>query len=58
MAYETLVCLVLEYSSPVWDPHVKTLAKQIEAVQNRAARFISGVYSRKLSITAIKKDLK
>ena len=35
-----------------------TLAKQLEAVQHRAARFVSGVYSRKSSITSIKQELK
>ena len=61
MAYKSLtVHPILEFSSPVWDPHVKTLAKQLEAVQNRAARFVSGVYtfSRKSSITSIKQELK
>ena len=40
------------------DPHIKTRAKQIEAVQNRAARFVSGIYKRKSSITTIKQELK
>ena len=37
---------------------VKTLAKQIEAVQNRAARFFLRNYRRKSSNTAIKQELK
>ena len=57
MAYKTLVRPILEYSSTVWDPHTQTLVKQIEAVQNRAARFVTGKYSRHLSVTAMKKDL-
>ena len=57
MAYKTLVRPILEYSSTVWDPHVITLSKQLEAVQNRAARFVSGIYKQKSSITTIKQDL-
>ena len=48
---------ILEYSSSVWDPHVQTLTKQLEAVQNRAARFVTGIFGGKTSITAIKKQL-
>ena len=57
MAYKSLVRPILECSSPLWDPHVKSLAKQLEAVQNRAARFVSGVYSRKSNITSVKQEL-
>ena len=38
-AYTTLVRPLLEYSSSVWDPHIKTLVNKIELVQKRAARF-------------------
>ena len=33
--------ILLEYGSSVWDPHTQNLIKQVEAVQNRAARFVS-----------------
>jgi hypothetical protein len=57
MAYKTLVRPILDYCSSVWDPHTKILINKIEAVQNRAARFVSGIYGRNTSITAIKRDL-
>ena len=37
-AYTTLVRPLLEYSSPVWDPHTQILINQIEMVQRCAAR--------------------
>ena len=40
-AYKGLVCAVLEYGSCVCDPQGVVLQKQIEKVQNRAARFVS-----------------
>jgi len=41
----------------VWDPHTKTLINKIEAVQNRAARFVTGNYERRSSVTTMKRDL-
>ena len=57
MAYKTLVRPILDYCSSVWDPHTQTLINQLEAIQNRAARFVSGDYRRKSSVTAMKKEL-
>ena len=55
MAYKTLVRPILDYCSSVWDPHTQTLINQLEAIQNRAARFVTGDYGRKSSVTAMKK---
>ena len=41
----------------MWDTHTQNLIKQVEAVQNRAARFMSGVNYKKCRITQVKKDL-
>ena len=31
---------ILEYASPVWDPHGIVVQEELEKVQNRAARFV------------------
>ena len=36
---------ILEYASTVWDPSGKTLQDELEKVQNRAARFVTGNYN-------------
>ena len=43
-AYKELVRPVLEYGSSVWDPHTHGLQEELEKVQNRAARFVTGNY--------------
>ena len=43
-AYKGLVRPVLEYGSSVWDPHTHGLQEELEKVQNRAARFVTGNY--------------
>ena len=41
-AYKGLVCPVLEYGTLVWDPQSVVLQEELESVQNRAARFVTG----------------
>ena len=43
-AYKGLVRPFLEYGSSVWDPHTHGLQEELEKVQNRAARFVTGNY--------------
>ena len=43
-AYKGLVRPVLEYGSSVWDPHTHGLQEELEKVQNRAAKFVTGNY--------------
>ena len=52
MAYSTLVRPQLEYAAAVWDPHTKGKTKQVENVQRRAARWVSGNYER-LAIVSV-----
>ena len=42
-AYTALVRPHLEYSAPVWTPHLQNLSCSIEKVQKQAARWICGV---------------
>ena len=49
---------ILEYASPVWDPHGKVVQEELEKVQNRAARFVTGNYNFKTgSMTSIFEQL-
>ena len=42
--YTSLVRPQIEYGSPVWDPHHQIHKENIEKVQKRAARFVTGNY--------------
>ena len=40
--YKAPICPILEYASVVWDPHTANLTNQLEGVQRRAARYVTG----------------
>lgn len=42
--YKSLVRPILEYAAPTWDPHTQNCIQSLEAVQRRAARFVTGDY--------------
>ena len=42
VAYFAMVRSTLEYSSAVWDPHLQKDIDNVERVNRRAARFVSG----------------
>ena len=43
-AYKGMVRPILEYGSSVWGPYTDKLQKELEKVQNRAARFVTRNY--------------
>jgi hypothetical protein len=58
LAYTSLCRPILEYACHVWDPYLQKHIKNIEKVQNRAIRFISGLKGREVSITHHRESLK
>ena len=44
-AYKGLVHSVLDYGSSIWDPPGVVLQEELESVQKRAARFVTGNYN-------------
>ena len=58
-AYKGLVRPVLDYGSSVWDPPGVVLREELESVQKRAARFVTGNYNYETgSMTGILGQLK
>ena len=62
-AYKVLVCPVLDYGSSAWDPPPPppgvVLQEELESVQKRAARFVTGNYDYETgSMTGILGQLK
>ncbi len=45
-AYRTIVRPILEYSASAWDPYLQRDIQKIEAVQRRAARFVTNTYQK------------
>ena len=45
MACMRLVRPVMGYASPVWDPHGIIVQEELEKVQNRVDRFVTGNYN-------------
>jgi len=55
--YKSLIRPVLDYAAAAWDPHTQTCISQLEAVQRRAARFITGNYRTTSSTSQMIADL-
>jgi hypothetical protein len=56
-SYNVLVRPKLEYASVVWSPHKATDIATLERVQRRAARFATGRYRNRSSVTDMLKQL-
>ena len=50
-AYQAIVRPSLEYATCVWDPHTQTAKQKLEAVQRRAARYVTRRYHNTSSVT-------
>ena len=57
IAYITLVRSVLEYSAPIWDPHLAKDIQALERIQRRAARFVKSDYAHTSSVTSMLEEL-
>ena len=47
----------LEYATCVWDPHTQTAKQKLEAVQRRAARYVTRRYHNTSSVTNMRHHL-
>ena len=57
MAYFSLVCLTMDYSAAVWDPHLKKDQHKLEMVNCCAARFVMNDFSTTTSVTTMLDNL-
>ena len=55
--YRTFVRPQVEYVATVWDPYTTYNIRKVEAVQQRAARFVTGDYRYTSSVTVMTKSL-
>ena len=61
VTYKTFIRPKLEYASTVWDPHtcanMKHQRDALEDAQTKGARFVTGQWKRRTSVTAMKRNL-
>ena len=56
-AYQAIVRPSLEYATCVWDPHTQIAKQKLEAVQRRAARYVTRRYHNTSSVTNMLRHL-
>ena len=56
-AYIAYVRSILDYASPIWDPHLKKDIHALERVNRRAARYVIGDYHRLSSVSGMLRSL-
>ena len=56
-AYFSLVRPHVEYCCSVWSPHTAEMTTKLEAVQRRAARYITNAYDKTTSVSAMLREL-
>ena len=56
--YMTYVRPIVEYAAAAWDPHTQRNIKKVEQVRRSSARFVTGNYDPRSSVTSMLKALK
>lgn len=56
--YKIYVRPTVEYASSVWDPHTQLNIRKVEQVQRNSARYVTGNYDWRSSVTSMLDDLK
>lgn len=58
LAYKTYVIPLLEYASPVWDPHTQANIDKLESIQRKSVRFVFNAYRHDTSPSALLESAK